>query len=317
MTQPDFLQFISKFKSSLSERVFGQEALIEIYLLCVLSGGHLLLVGPPGVAKTKSAKLAAQALGIPFKRIQFTSDLLPSDILGAEVYDPKEREFVLRKGPIFSSFILADEINRAPPKVQSALLECMQEQQVTIANASLPLDDPFFVVATMNPYDGVGTYTLPDAMLDRFLLSFELSYPSIDIEAKILASSDSQESLDSISSSSDIRAWKDFCINETFVDDKIYQYIAHLIDRFRGQVGTKFTHGISTRAALALTASSKVLARIRGRNFVIPEDIQYLLPFVITHRIRLTFAATSQGDTIEASIREILNSTPVEYEHTS
>ncbi len=275
------------------------------------------MVGPPGVAKTKSAKLAAQALGIPFKRIQFTSDLLPSDILGAEIYDPKKREFVLRKGPIFSSFILADEINRAPPKVQSALLECMQEQQVTIANASLPLDDPFFVVATMNPYDGVGTYTLPDAMLDRFLLSFELSYPSIDIEAKILASSKAQEILESISTPSEIQAWKHLCIYETFVDDKIYQYIARLIDGFRRQVGAKFTHGISTRAALALTASSKVLARIRGRNFVIPEDIQYLLPFVITHRIRLTFAATSQGDTIEASIREILNSTPVEYEHTS
>lgn len=242
---------------------------------------------------------------------------MPSDILGAEIYDPKEREFILRKGPIFSSFILADEINRAPPKVQSALLECMQERQVTIANASLPLEDPFFVVATMNPYDGVGTYTLPDAMLDRFLLSFELSYPSIAIEAKILANAETGGKIAPLSTHSDIQAWKRLCIKETFVDDKIYQYIARLIDGFRRQVGTKFTHGISTRAALALAASGKVLAQIKGRNFVIPEDIKYLLPFVLSHRIRLTFGAISQGETVEKSIRAVLDSIPVEYDRQS
>ena len=281
MKHSDFLQFVSVFKASIKEHIYGQEDLIEIYLLGLFAGGHLLLVGPPGVAKTKSANLSAQALGIPFKRIQFTSDLLPSDILGAEVYNPKEKEFILRKGPIFSSFILADEINRAPPKVQSALLECMQEQQVTIANASLPLENPFFVVATMNPYDGVGTYTLPDAMLDRFLLSFELGYPSIAVEAKIMANAEVQQEVTALCTHKEILAWKKLCLKETFVDDKIYQYIARLIDGFRRQVGTRFTHGISTRSALALAATGKVLAQIRGRNFVIPEDIKYLLRFVL------------------------------------
>ncbi len=317
MTQPDFLHFVSAFQASLSEHIYGQQELLEIYLLWLLAGGHLLLVGPPGVAKTKSANLAAQALGIPFKRIQFTSDLLPSDILGAEIYNPKEKEFILRKWPIFSSFILADEINRAPPKVQSALLECMQEQQVTIANASLPLNDPFFVVATMNPYDGVGTYTLPDAMLDRFLLSYELGYPSMAVEAKILASAENHEKVASLCNHENIHSWKQLCLRDTFVDEKIYQYIARLIDGFRRQVGTKFTHGISTRSALALASTSKVLARMRGRNFVIPEDIKYLLPFVLSHRIRLTFGAISQGVTIADSIQEILNSIPVEYDRQS
>jgi MoxR-like ATPase len=277
----------------------------------------MLLVGPPGVAKTKSANLAAKALGLPFKRIQFTSDMLPSDILGAEVYDPKAREFTLKKGPIFSSFVLADEINRAPPKVQSALLECMQEQQVTIANASLPLDDLFFVVATMNPYDGVGTYTLPDAMLDRFLISYELGYPSLATEAKILANAVSHDEVTPICTHANIVKWKKICLEETFIDPKIFHYIVRLIDAFRQQVGTKFTHGISTRSALALTAAAKVLARIRGRNFVIPEDIKYLLPMVLAHRIRLSFGAVSQGETVSKCIQEVLGSVPVEYDQAS
>lgn len=313
MTSPDFSHFVSDFKASIREHIYGQEDLLDVYLMGLLAGGHLLLVGPPGVAKTKSANLAAKALGLPFKRIQFTSDLLPSDILGAEVYDPKAREFALRQGPIFSSFVLADEINRAPPKVQSALLECMQEHQVTIANASLPLGDPFFVVATMNPYDGVGTYALPDAMLDRFLLSFELSYPSVAVEAKILANAEGQSDVQALCTQGDIQAWKRECLMETFVDEKIYRYVARLIEGFRKQVGTRFTHGISTRSALALTASAKVLARIRGRNFVIPEDIKYLLPFVLSHRLRLSFGAVSQGDTVAKSIQDVLGSVPVEY----
>lgn len=317
MTSTDFPQFVSDFKTKLKEHIFGQEELIEIYLLGLLAGGHILLVGPPGVAKTKSANLAATALGLPFKRIQFTSDLLPSDILGAEVYDPKEREFTLRKGPIFSSFILADEINRAPPKVQSALLECMQEGQVTIANASLPLDDLFFVVATMNPYDGVGTYTLPDAMLDRFILSYELGYPSMATEAKILENAVSHEQITALCTHGNIQKWKQSCQEETFVDPKIFQYIVRLIEAFRRQVGTKFTHGISTRSALALAATAKVLARIRGRNFVIPEDIKYLLPFVLSHRIRLSFGAISAGETIAKSIQDVLNSVPVEHDSIS
>ena len=170
----------------------------------------------------------------------------------------------------------------------------MQEGQVTIANTSLPLDTPFFVVATMNPYDGVGTYTLPEAMLDRFALSYELGYPEAEVEAKILAASEKQVGVNAICTPSQIEEFKQFCLEETFVDEKIYEYIARLITYTRSLSGEQIVSGISTRSALALSASAKVYARMQGRNFVIPEDIKYLLPFVLSHRLRLTFAAISK-----------------------
>lgn len=313
MNQHSFSQFVDRFKKSVSERIYWQEGLLEAYIIALLSWGHLLLVWPPGVAKTKSANIAAETLWLAFKRMQFTSDLLPSDILWAEIYDPKNREFKLKKGPIFANFVLADELNRAPPKVQSALLECMQEGQVTISDQTLRLDQPFFVVATMNPYDGVGTYTLPDAILDRFLISFELGYPTQELEAQILASSENDQTTDRICTSEEILEWGKECREGTFVDEKIYRYIARLIAHVRGLSGDRLMGGVSTRAALALSSASKIHARIRGRDYVIPEDVKEMFPLVIAHRVRMSFASSTSGDSIDTCIHDILDSVPVEW----
>ncbi len=236
-------------QSLLAPYIIASEHLIDLYLVSILAGGHLLLVGPPGVAKTRSAGLFSQLLDLDFKRIQFTPDLLPSDITGAEIYDPKKQEFFVKKGPLFASFVLADEINRAPSKVQSALLEAMQEMQVTIGIVSHKLPDPFFVVATMNPLDGQGTYPLPEASLDRFLLSYRLEMPSAETEVAIMLQSHTREhpKLDPLAQSSDIVEMHSWIAKNVFVDEKIIRYIARLVTCTRDEKMTDFAHGISPR----------------------------------------------------------------------
>jgi len=299
--------------------IIGQTHMSERLLVALLSNGHILLEGVPGLAKTLAISTLAKTIDANFSRLQFTPDLLPADIIGTQIYSPKSEKFTIKKGPIFANFILADEINRAPAKVQSALLEAMQERQVTIGGESFNLDDPFLVMATQNPVDQEGTYPLPEAQIDRFMLKIIIDYPTKDQEKIIMRNNLAKEfpQANSVLSTEAILNARNI-VKEVYMDEKIEQYIIDIVFATRNpeKFGLeKFQHmisfGCSPRASINLAAASKAYAFIKRRGYVIPEDVRALCHDVLRHRIGLTYEAEAENITSEDIITEILNTVEI------
>jgi len=270
------------------ERVLeGKRDVVELAVTSILAGGHLLVEDVPGVGKTTLARALAASLGVTFRRLQFTSDLMPSDVIGGNVYDPNTGSFSFRPGPVFTNVLLADEINRTTPKTQSALLEAMDEGQVSVEGETHALDDPFFVVATQNPEDFYGTYPLPESQLDRFLLRIHIGYPPADVERRILRERRGRDPLDSITSCVSVKQLRQAraALNHVRVEDVLLDYIHALVLATRSTPA--LTLGASTRAALALERAVRARALVAGRRFAIPEDVEQLAGCVLAHRVRV------------------------------
>jgi len=300
-------------RSGMETVIIGQQAVIDQMLAAVLAGGHALLEGVPGIAKTLTISTLAHCLDCTFARLQFTPDLLPADITGTRIYDRHTAAFRTIQGPIFHQIILADEVNRAPPKVQSALLEAMQEQQVTIQGETYPLPRPFFVLATQNPLESEGTYPLPEAQLDRFMLKIRMDYPSLDEEVAILDrfAADQPEPPAPVLDADGLAALQSF-VRSVHVDPAVKRYAAQLVDATRHpaayglDLGPMIAFGASPRASLALLLCGKAHAVLAGRGYVVPDDIRPLAPAVLRHRVLLTFEAEAEEITPEEIIEEIL-----------
>lgn len=307
-------QKVNELRREFSNYVIGQHEMVELLLTGIFSNGHLLLEGVPGVAKTLSAKVISKALNIDFSRIQFTPDMMPSDVIGTSVYNMKNSEFLFNKGPVFANVVLIDEINRAPAKTQSALFEVMEERQITYDGKLYPMDFPFLVIATQNPVDQEGTYNLPEAQLDRFLFKVKITYPDLSQEEEILRRYKNQiktadlNDIKKVFSVSDIQKIQTI-VENIIVEEHLLKYIAALIHKTRNH-GNIYL-GASPRASLSLLKSSKALAAIRGRDFVTPEDIQFLAPHVLNHRMILTPEAEMEGTTTEEVIAEIIEQVEV------
>lgn len=312
MQTPSFIQDVRK---ELGKVIIGQHNLINRLLIGLMSDGHMLLEGVPGLAKTLSIKSLAKCLDLRFSRIQFTPDLLPADVTGTKVYNQQLNNFDVRKGPIFANFILADEINRAPAKVQSALLEAMQERQVTIGEQTFLLDEPFLVLATQNPIEQEGTYPLPEAELDRFMLKIKIDYPSEMEEQLIIRNQIKAEPLEQIqivTTAEEIRAARKL-VRQVVVDEKIEQYIIRIVFATRfpekyglGDFKNKISYGASPRASIYLAMAAKANAFMDGRDYVIPDDIKEICKDVLRHRIGLTYEAQADRVTSEDIIDELL-----------
>ena len=311
--------FVDMLNMEMNKVIIGQKQMIERLMIGLLSNGHILLEGVPGLAKTLAIKSLAQSIEARFSRIQFTPDLLPADLLGTLIYSQKKEEFVVRKGPIFANFILADEINRSPAKVQSALLEAMQERQVTIGDATYPLDEPFLVLATQNPIEQEGTYPLPEAQVDRFMLKIVIGYPNKDEEKLILRQNikGSYPETNKILKPKDIIKAREI-VREVYLDEKIENYITDIV--FSSRFPTEFklerfesmiNYGASPRASINLALAAKAYAFIKRRGYVIPEDIRAVAHDVLRHRIGLTYEAEAENVTSEDIISEILNTVEV------
>jgi len=299
--------------------IVGQKNMAERLLVALLSNGHILLEGVPGLAKTLAISTLAKTIDAKFSRLQFTPDLLPADIIGTQIYSPKKETFSIKKGPIFANFILADEINRAPAKVQSALLEAMQERQVTIGGESFNLDKPFLVMATQNPVEQEGTYPLPEAQVDRFMLKVVINYPEKEEEKIIIRHNLAKEfpTANAVISTKEIIRARDL-VKEVYMDEKIEQYIIDIVfaTRFPEQYGLEklknlISFGGSPRASINLAAASKAYAFIKRRGYVIPEDVRALCHDVLRHRIGLTYEAEAENITSEDIITEILNAVEI------
>lgn len=311
--------FIDMITLEMDKVIIGQKYMVERLLIGLLSNGHILLEGVPGLAKTLAIKSLASTIEAGFSRIQFTPDLLPADLIGTMIYNQKKEEFTVRKGPVFSNFILADEINRAPAKVQSALLEAMQERQVTIGDQTFKLPEPFLVLATQNPIEQEGTYPLPEAQLDRFMLKIVIGYPSKEDEKKIVRQNvlSQYPSVNSILKTDDIiRARK--IVKEVYMDEKIEQYIVDIVFATRFPKDSKLekfaaliSYGASPRASINLALAAKAYAFIKRRGYVIPEDVRAVCNDVMRHRIGLTYEAEAENITSEHIINEILNTVEV------
>jgi MoxR-like ATPase len=300
--------------AEVGRRVVGQDVMVERLMVGLLTGGHILLEGVPGLAKTLAVRTLAEVLHASFSRIQFTPDLLPADVLGTMVFDVKTQEFGVKKGPIFANIILADEINRAPAKVQSALLEAMQERQVTIGGHSYPLKEPFLVLATQNPIESEGTYALPEAQLDRFLLKVHVGYPSRNEEKEILLRMSAGRAIpvEPLLTPEGILAAR-AAVVAVQLDQRIVDYIVDLVRATRepAAVGLQelaplIAFGASPRASIALAQASRAMAFLRGRAYVVPEDVQAVAPDVMRHRIVLTFEAEAEDVTADAIIAKVL-----------
>jgi MoxR-like ATPase len=311
--------WVQPLRAEIARVLVGQIELVDRLLVALLTNGHVLLEGVPGLAKTLAVRTLANALHAQFRRIQFTPDLLPADVIGTMVYHPKDGTFTPRLGPIFANLVLADEINRAPAKVQSALLEAMQERQVTIGETSYKLPNPFMVLATQNPIDQEGTYTLPEAQLDRFLLKVRVDYPSAVEERQVLdmmATSAPQLEVSQIINADDIVASRSL-VNNLYMDGKIRDYIVALIQATR-QPESIAPHlkllircGASPRGTINLALAAKALAFLAGRNYVTPQDVKDLAPDILRHRILLSYEAEAEGVTSEHVIKQLLDKLPV------
>lgn len=296
----------------LSKIIVGNKDVIEFIQMAILCGGHILLEGVPGVAKTTMVKAVTQALGLSFKRIQFTPDLLPADLIGTLIYNQKTGEFETKKGPIFANLILADEINRAPAKVQSALLEAMQERQVTIGSNTFLLDDPFLVFATQNPIEQEGTYRLPEAQLDRFMFKLLVNYPSQQEEREIIFKSNNLSHVGVVISHEDLLSAQKL-VNSIYVDEKIVDYIVRIVFATRNNISSikealYIQSGASPRATLALHAAARAHAFIKRRHFVTPDDVKAVCAAVLRHRIALSYEAEADGITVDYVIGKLLHS---------
>ncbi len=308
-----------KLRDEIGKAVIGQDAAVERLLVALLAGGHVLLEGMPGLAKTLLVKSLGAALGVQFERIQFTPDLLPSDVVGTMVFQPKTGEFSPHRGPVFANLLLADEINRAPAKVQSALLEAMQEKQVTIGGQTHALPSPFFVMATQNPIEQEGTYPLPEAQTDRFLFKLLVAYPSASEEASMMqrwGQITQQPALTSVSSGAELLALRAE-VDRIHVAPVVQNYILTLVRATRALADTedvasrKLNFGASPRASLALFQAGRSLAWLRGLDYLSPELVQELAPDVLRHRIGLTYEAEAQEITSDKVIAQVIATTPV------
>ncbi|MBL7694298.1 MAG: AAA family ATPase [Ferruginibacter sp.] len=307
--------FVTRINNELGKVIVGQQTMIERLLIGLLSNGHVLLEGVPGLAKTLAIKSLAQAVHADFSRIQFTPDLLPADVIGTMIYNQPKNEFVVRKGPIFSNFILADEINRAPAKVQSALLEAMQERQVTIGETTYKLPEPFLVLATQNPIEQEGTYPLPEAQVDRFMLKVVVDYPSKSEEQLIIRQNTlglTTPPINPVASTSEILTAKEL-VRQVYMDEKVENYILDIV--FATRFPEKYNlpklkaligFGGSPRASINLALAAKAFAFLNSRAYVIPEDVRGICKDVLRHRIGLTYEAEAENVNVEQVINEIL-----------
>ncbi|MHB8854723.1 MAG: AAA family ATPase [Ignavibacteriaceae bacterium] len=311
--------FVDLLMNEIGKVIVGQKQMVERLIVGLLGNGHILLEGVPGLAKTLAIKTLASAMKAKYQRIQFTPDLLPADLIGTMIYNQKDGNFFIRKGPIFSNFILADEINRAPAKVQSALLEAMQERQITIGDQTFKLEEPFLVLATQNPIEQEGTYPLPEAQVDRFMLKIKISYPTREEELKIMKQNvDGIENLvQPVISPADILNARNL-IHEIYVDEKIEKYILDIVFASRSpkdfgleKLSDLISYGASPRATINLALGAKAMAFIKRRGYVIPEDVRGICLDVLRHRIAVTYEAEAEELTSENVIQEILNKVEV------
>ncbi len=310
-------KFVPKLKESISQIIVGQNELIDKILIGMLANGHILLEGVPGLAKTLTVNTLAKSINTSFQRIQFTPDMLPADLIGTLIFNQKTSGFETRRGPIFSNIVLADEINRAPSKVQSALLEAMQERQVTIGEDTYVLDSPFLVLATQNPIEQEGTYPLPEAQVDRFMMKLKVDYPKKDEERQILRLSATTDKIkqkkSTITAASILRAQKS--INEIYVDEKVEDYVLNLVFATRDPKRYKLDdmvqliqHGASPRASINLILASKARAFIEGRGYVTPEDVRYIGKDILRHRVIPSYEAEAEELTSEDIIQRLFDS---------
>lgn len=311
--------FVDILNMELGKAIVGQKYMIERLLLAMLSNGHILLEGVPGLAKTLAIKSLAQAIHAKFSRIQFTPDLLPADLIGTMIYNQKDNDFVVKKGPVFANFVLADEINRAPAKVQSALLEAMQEKQVTIGENTFKLEEPFLVLATQNPIEQEGTYPLPEAQVDRFMLKAIITYPKKEEEQLIIRQNMqlAEKPINTVVKKEDIMAARK-TVREVYMDEKIERYILDIVFATRkpedyklNKIKSLISYGGSPRASINLAIAAKAYAFIKRRGYVIPEDVRAICFDVMRHRIGLTYEAEAENITSEEVISEILNAVEV------
>jgi MoxR-like ATPase len=309
--QPEIDQLnerVMRIKQEIGKAVVGQETTIDLLLAGIFTGGHILLEGVPGIAKTLTAKLVAKSLSVSFSRIQFTPDLMPTDVTGTSVFNMKTSEFNFNKGPVFANLVLIDEINRAPAKTQSSLFEVMEEKQITIDGTTYPMDFPFLVIATQNPIEQEGTYRLPEAQLDRFLFRIKLKYPTLEQEVDILKKFKddfSQKVLDTIQSvisKQELKHCQEL-IEKIHIKDEIILYIARLIDNTRNNGDLML--GASPRASLSIMRAAKAIAAMNGRDFVTPDDVKFVAYPVLNHRIILTAEREMEGIEAEDIIKEI------------
>lgn len=310
---------LSRLQEEISKAVIGQKSVVSKLLIALLANGHVLLEGVPGLAKTLMLKTLAKAINVEFKRIQFTPDMLPADIVGTEIYNNSNQEFIVKFGPVFSNLVLADEINRAPAKVQSALLEAMQEKQVTLGKKTYRLKEPFLVMATQNPIEQEGTYVLPEAQVDRFMMKILLTYPSESEEREILDKLGIESKLpvinEVISSESVLKARE--LVEKVYVDSKIKDYIVSLVyatrnpEKYSLDISAFIKNPASPRASLALLACSKANAFMSSRSFVIPQDVKEVAKDVLRHRIAISYEAEAENITSDDLINKILTSVSV------
>ena len=311
--------FVHLVTQGIDQTIVGQKHLVESLLIALLSNGHILLEGVPGLAKTLAIKTLAQVIDAKYSRIQFTPDLLPADVIGTQIYSIKNERFEIKKGPIFANFVLADEINRAPAKVQSALLEAMQERQVTIGERTFPLDEPFLVMATQNPIEQEGTYPLPEAQVDRFLLKVIIGYPTRQEEQTIIRRNISghKDEVRAMVNPAEVLEVQRI-VEQIYLDEKIERYIVDIVFATRNpqNFGLKdlagmISFGASPRASIGLARASRAYAFLKGRGYVIPEDVRAVCHDVLRHRIGLTYEAEANNITTDEIISEILNKVEV------
>ncbi len=310
----DLHQAVENIKREIAKIIVGQEDMVELLIISILANGHSLIEGVPGVAKTVTAKLLAKTLDVDFSRIQFTPDLMPSDILGTSIFNSKTQEFEFKKGPVFSNIILIDEINRAPAKTQAALFEVMAERQITLDGIKNVMQEPFLVFATQNPIEQEGTYALPEAQLDRFLFKINVPYPNLEEEITILENEhkrknqDKFEVIQALLNAKQIKEYQNI-IKEIIIEDHLLKYIATLVDNTRTNANLYL--GASPRASLAILLASKAKAAIQGRDFVTPDDIKKVAPSVLSHRIIVTPEREMEGFTSEKVVHQILETLEV------
>lgn len=312
-------ELVDRIAKELHKRVVGQEIMIERLLIGLLTGGHVLLEGVPGLAKTLTVRSLADTINASFERIQFTPDLLPADVVGTMIYNQRTGEFTARKGPIFANIVLADEINRAPPKVQSALLEGMQEHQVTLGGETFPLPNPFLVLATQNPIEQEGTYPLPEAQVDRFMLKLRVGYPDRETEKEIMRRMAGKEpvELQNVAKVEELFAVREELVN-LYMDDKIADYIVDIVHATRepgvyglGNLTSLIEFGASPRATIYLALCARAHAYLRGRGYVLPDDVKAIAPDVLRHRIITSFEAEAEEVTSDHIIARIFEAVDV------
>ncbi len=310
---------IEAIKAEVAKVVVGQEKMIDSLLIGLFCEGHILIEGIPGLAKTTTVKALSESLGLDFKRVQFTPDLLPSDILGAEIYDPQRNEFKIKRGPVFTNLLLADEINRAPAKVQSALLEVMQERQITIGDESFKLPPPFFVMATQNPIEQEGVYQLPEAQLDRFMLKLHVDYNTKEEELEIARriANGTSETITAVVTLDEIKLIQE-AVKSVHIDTEVEVYIIELVSATRDpkkyaldDVAEYIQFGASPRVSIDTFKAVKAMAYLRGKDHVTPVDIAYIIKELMRHRIVLTYEAEAEGVTTDAIIEKVLKAVPI------